>query len=242
MNTITPKIIYVYRLTADTGCAPCIFDLERKPTGVLTLACCKGGQIRNKGKADEKGIKTGLRHTIGKEYQEAIKRGEAIIYLLGIYNNTLLYFAQITKIITMAEYFAPNSKYKDRRDCIYEISPNGDFHRNDSNPGFHPKSDREQHRKDWLGEYVLISNLFAYFGNRSKAIPTNLLNILPKAQENKHYDSSSSDGKRILDEVGKHWNFQDIIQNDPHDRLGDCGNRGCGKNENNPVSKGLRHC
>lgn len=33
--------LYIYRLTDDTGFAPCVEN------GLLSLACCKGGQIRN---------------------------------------------------------------------------------------------------------------------------------------------------------------------------------------------------
>ena len=31
--------LYIYRLTSDTGLAPCVDN------GLLSLACCKGGQI-----------------------------------------------------------------------------------------------------------------------------------------------------------------------------------------------------
>lgn len=35
------KVIYAYRLVDDTGFAPCVDN------GLLSLACCKGGQVRN---------------------------------------------------------------------------------------------------------------------------------------------------------------------------------------------------
>jgi len=232
MNPIAPIIIYAYRLTDDTGCAPCIFDLNGKHTGVLTLACCKGGRINNEGKANEKEIFTGLRHSIGKDYKDAIKHGKTIVYLLGIYKNKLLYFAQVTEVITMAEYFAPNSKYRNRLDCIYDWL-NDKFSRNDNNPKFHPKNDTGRHRRDWLGNYVLISNLFAYFGKKSSAIPQNLLAILPKGQDCKNYAGDSSEGKLIMDEVSKVWNFHDIIQNEPHEHIQNCGSNKC--NKNSPV-------
>lgn len=43
--------LYIYRLTSDTGLAPCVDN------GLLSLACCKGGQIRN-----DKAIHAGLRY------------------------------------------------------------------------------------------------------------------------------------------------------------------------------------
>ena len=42
--------LYIYRLTSDTGLAPCVDN------GLLSLACCKGGQIRN-GKAIHAGLR-----------------------------------------------------------------------------------------------------------------------------------------------------------------------------------------
>ena len=240
MNPAIPNsTIYAYRLTFDTGNAPCIFDLDGKPTGILTLACCKGGQIRKSGP-----VYTGLRHTIGKNHRDEIANGQHKVYLLGIFKNELLYFAQVTEIITMSEYFATNSQYRTRLDCIYDALPNGGFQRNKNNTAFHPLSDTTQHTKDWFGGYALISDCFAYFGRESLAIPYTLLADLPKGQENSHYDGNSAVGKRILDEVKKHWNFKDLVQNKPHSFLStsSCGNRGCGRHENNPVPKGVRHC
>jgi hypothetical protein len=126
-------IIYVYRLTSDSGSAPCIYDLNGKYTGLLTLACCKGGQIRHEGEENERKIETGLRYLIGKKHQKEIADGRIDVYIMGIYKNKLLYFAKITEILTMREYFAPTSRYKNRRDYIYETLPNG-FKRNDNNP------------------------------------------------------------------------------------------------------------
>lgn len=226
-STAKKIIIYAYRLTDDTGCAPCIFDRDGNPTGTLSLACCKGGQIRNEGKHNEREIRTGLRHAIGSEHKQQIANGQVTVYVLGIYKDTLLYFAEITEIITMTDYFAPGSPYKNRLDNIYDTLPKG-FNRNDNNPAFHPKADTGRHKRDWLGVYALLSNIFAYFGRDSKAIPPNLLRFLPKGQETKHYDGDSSEGKQILDEVRKHWNFKDVIQGTPHDYNGGCGHKGCG--------------
>lgn len=52
-------IIFAYRIVDDTGFAPCVDH------NLLTLACCKGGQIRN-----GKNILTGLRYHIGKYREE----------------------------------------------------------------------------------------------------------------------------------------------------------------------------
>lgn len=133
----------------------------------------------------------------------------------------------------MAEYFGSDNKYRHRLDCIYDTLPTGDFQRNDKNPTFHAKYCACQHIRDWFGEYVIISNLFAYFGKESSAIHSNLLMWLPERQEYKSFDGNSSKDKQIvkqiMDEVGKLWNFQDIIQNRPHDDIRSCDSKGCKK-------------
>lgn len=207
---IKPFVIYAYRLTSDSGNAPCIHDLYGNTTGMLTLACCKGGQIRG-----EKGIGTGLRYAIGKMYKDAIDNKQINVYLMGIFKKTLLYFANITKITTMEDYCTPGSQYEHRKDCIYHFA-RGKFKRNSRNPSFHPKNDLDQHRRDWLGKYVLLSTHFAYWGKDSRKLPENLLQILPKFRESKSYTSESSEGKQIMRMIINQWNIKDIIQNEPH--------------------------
>lgn len=41
------SVYYIYRMTCDTGNAPCVTDINGNKTGILSLACCKGGQIRH---------------------------------------------------------------------------------------------------------------------------------------------------------------------------------------------------
>lgn len=215
MKASTKKsIIYAYRLTDDTGNAPCIFDLSLKPTRLLTLACCMGGRA-------------GMRHTIGKNYQNQIADGQTEVFVMGIFNNELLYFAQITEIVTMLDYFVPENKYRNRLDCIYDALPKGDYIRNENNPNFHSKICTKKHISDWNGEYVLISNCFAYFGRESIPMSSDLLGILPTGVGHKFYNGNFSQGIRIFDEVWMHWNFSDVIQNKPHDFPPKCNNTGC---------------
>lgn len=217
-----PFIIYAYRMTSDTGGAPCIHDLDYKPTGILTLACCKGGQIR-----DEKGIGTGLRHTIGKRHQKDIDNDLLNVYIMGIYKNSLLYFAKITKILTMEDYYSPDSQYKYRLDSIYHFA-HGKFKRNGNNAGFHSKNDPLQHRRDWLGKYVLVSTCFAYWGKNSEILPKEMLEFLPKYQESKSYRDASHEGDLIKSVIEQRWNFVDIIPNDPHMPGKTYHGKGCG--------------
>lgn len=85
------KAVYVYRLTSDTGLAPCVKN------GLLTLACCKGGQIRG-----EKVISTGLRYRIGtKRKQDGVDYSADDVYILGIFQDKMLYIAKVDNVITM---------------------------------------------------------------------------------------------------------------------------------------------
>ena len=77
------RVIFSYRVKSDTGFAPCIDN------GLFSLACCKGGQIRN-----GKNILTGVRYHIGKHW---FQHPEDEIYVLGIHKNKLLYYAKTTK-------------------------------------------------------------------------------------------------------------------------------------------------
>ena len=234
-STSKESIIYAYRLAADSGSAPCIYDLVGTPTGLLTLVCCKGGQIRQ-----GKEINWGMRHIIGKKHTKEIADGLVAVYVMGIYKNKLLYIAEITKVLSMRDYFAPNSPYKKRHDYIYDALPDElnrndipKFRRNDNNPDFHPKGKTGRHRRDWLGKYALISDCFAYFGKDCKSIPEDFLESLSIPRGYKTFKNDSPENKQVFDDVKKFlknfWNFRDIIQNEPHDYLRNQSRKGCGK-------------
>ncbi len=141
--------LYIYRLTSDTGLAPCVDN------GLLSLACCKGGQIRN-----DKAIHAGLRYRIGSMRDGAYHKTDDI-YLLGTHKNRFLYLARITNIVTMTEYFSTISK--GRIDSIYSLADTK-LVRNHHlwNEGVHV--DGKQNIRDIAGEYVLLSDDFIYLG------------------------------------------------------------------------------
>ncbi len=219
----TSFIIHAYRLTDDSGNAPCIHSLDGKQTDMLTLACCKGGQIRN-----EKGILTGLRYKIGRNHEADIANKSRDVYLMGIYKDTLLYFAQITEIVLMEDYYASDSRYKNRRDAIYDFA-DGIFTRNNHNPCFHPKNVPERHKRDQLGKYVLMSNHFAYWGKESQKIPDDIVRFLPAFRESKSYCASddAQRGMKIMNLMQERWNFKENIQNEPHSLHRTCHRKGC---------------
>lgn len=141
--------LYIYRITSDTGLAPCVDN------GLLSLACCKGGQIRN-----DKAIHAGLRYRIGSMRDGADYKTDDI-YLLGTHKSRFLYIARITNIVTMYEYFSRMSK--NRTDSIYSLA-DGKLVRNHHlwNEGVHV--DEKQNIRDIAGEYVLLSDDFIYLG------------------------------------------------------------------------------
>jgi len=95
--------LYVYRLTANVGFAPCTQD------GLLTLACCKpvirrvGGRMLRAGEIDSLWL-LGIGGV-------NLKNGEA---------NRWLYAAKVTEAVPFSEYFT-DPKYQNRKDCIYRI-------------------------------------------------------------------------------------------------------------------------
>ena len=162
--------LYIYRLTDDRGFAPCVQD------NLLTLSCCKGGQIRN-----NKPCKRGLRYNIGsKKYSDWEKDD---IYILGTFQNRFLYLAKITEVLTMTEYF---SKYHNRKDLIYDVTDNK-LIRNNHLQDQKVHTDKNQIIRDLAGEYVLLSNDYIYLGKDAKEI--DIVNQYgAKRQETKKYN------------------------------------------------------
>lgn len=201
------RIIFSYRIAYDMGFAPCIDN------NIFTLACCKGGQIRN-----GKNIITGLRYHVGQHYY---RNPVDEIYLFSIYKNSMLYYARITDVITMNEYFSTRGKsvYGDRTDQIYDAEA-GILKRNDLLPHIHPKGS-DQNEQDWNGHYVLVSRQFTYFGKNAPAIDAEILRMLPRNREVKRYADSCSEHEIIHSyAMGLIGSFQGVI-GAPHHSLYD---------------------
>lgn len=198
------KVIFAYRLMSDTGFAPCIDNNS------LTLACCKGGQIRN-----GKNIMTGLRFHVGK-HREQNPNDE--IFVLGIFKNKLLYYALVTDIMKMTEYFSPaaKSEYGNRIDHIYDTE-NGILKRNNILPQIHPKGDLQNDR-DANGVYVIASTVFTYYGSLAPPIPGEVLAVLPIAREDKKY-YENDEAFHIIDDYIKGTVFFDGIIGNPHNSI-----------------------
>ena len=130
--------IYFYKLTVDTGAAPCV------QRGVLSLAICKPM------------IRTG-----GEE-------GDLIFSFTANSldtHNRLIYAARITKKLPSGEYYE-SDKFAPRDDCIYEFQAGRYVRRKDAK--FHDKPSDLTHDlgepPDYPRAAVLLSTDFRYFG------------------------------------------------------------------------------
>jgi len=141
--------LYMYRMTDDSGLAPCV------EKGLLTLACCKGGQLRN-----GKPVHTGLRYRIGSQRDGADPKTDNV-YILGTYKNRLLYLARVTEAITMEKYY--DGRSKGRTDDIYSLI-NGGLVRNAVLRKQDVHTDPDRVIRDIAGKYVLLSRDFIYLG------------------------------------------------------------------------------
>ncbi len=203
------KAMFIYRLKCDTGFAPCV------DYGLFTLACCKGGHFRN-----GRPVRTGLRHRIG-EYRKRYRDDD--IFLLGTYGGKLLFAAEITKIMCMTDYYRSRMTDSEKRiDDIYDVNENGELVRNGRITELHSKGSDES-EKDKLGDYVLISDKFTYFGTEAKVIDE-LGELFPKNRETKTYYSGYGDEgyeeesfSRIMNYLERNKYLDLGVCADPHD-------------------------
>ena len=191
--------LFMYRLSDDTGLAPCVQD------GLFSLAVCKGGQIRN-GKI----INTGLRYWIGSRFATEYKKDK--IFILGTYHNKFLFIANISEVMTMEEYY--QGKSDNRTDNIYSYM-NGVLQRNRFlyKEGVHTQ---EQVLRDIAGKYVLLSDDYIYLGR--EAIDNNLINEYgAKTRETKEYTGKMAE--KIIKECEQ---YRDSKVHFPHNPLIRC--------------------
>lgn len=167
--------VYSYRLTTDSGFAPCVHGK------LLTLSCCKGEAMSVSGVPSNG---RSLRKIVANLLME--HKEDTDVYLLGIFNNKLLFYARITDAIKMDSYYGGNT-CKRRFDNIYTCDEKG-YHglrRNDNYPHVHPKTDEKRIMLDIAGEWVLMSDTFTYWGKKAPEIRADILDVLPKHQEHK---------------------------------------------------------
>lgn len=188
-------ILFMYRLSDDTGLAPCIHD------GLLSLAVCKGGQIRN-GKI----INTGLRYWIGSRFHTEYKNDK--VYILGTYHNKFLYLAKITEVLLMEEYYQGRSV--NRNDNLYSYKC-GDLLRNKHlyKEGIHTQ---EQVLRDKAGKYVLLSDNYIYLGKEAIYNKTIIESGAINRETKKYTDKVA---EKIIEECEKYRDNKIHLPNNP---------------------------
>ena len=122
-------IIFSYRIAYDMGFAPCI------DRNIFTLACCKGGQIRN-----GRNIMTGLRYHVGQHYY---RNPADEIYLFGIYKNSMLCKKDAVHII---HSYLQTGEILDTPEKIKKCS-------------WHPHADLDRYRSDYNALYLASEKL-----------------------------------------------------------------------------------
>ena len=195
--------VYIYRLTNDSGLAPCVEE------GLLSLAVCKGGQSRN-GKV----INTGLRYWIGNKNDVDYTNDD--VYILGIYKDRFLYLAKVTKVVSMMEYYSGLSI--GRYDDIYSVV-NGSLTRNNKLKKEEVHIGAERQVKDLAGEYVLLSDDYIYLG-RDAVLDDFISKYAPHFQETKHYDGEFAEV--IVRECRKYADGRIHLPHSPLKKGGNC--------------------
>lgn len=177
------KKIYSYRLlTNSNGIAPCVQN------GVYTLACCK----------------CDMRRVIGSQLEE---NSDNVIYVvafagnnndMGIEKNDCVYISKIEEAILYEKYFAKSTKYKKRRDNIYEYIKKPDENLKEENKEMYWKYIAKNHfheefqfqardfdiKRDKSQCYVLKSSKYRFFSYEAerKAITETLMPVFCKGQ------------------------------------------------------------
>ncbi|WP_155243702.1 hypothetical protein [Butyrivibrio fibrisolvens] len=196
--------LFIYRMTSDTGFAPCAEN------GLLSLACCKGGQIRG-----EKTINTGLRYRIGAK-KNSIDYAKDDVYIMGTYKNKMLYLAKVTSVVTMEQYYSGMSK--GRTDDIFSLK-DGKIIRNDWLKEYDVHTDPGRVLRDLAGKYVILSDDYIYLGEDAVYIESVVKNNA-KFQETKLYVDETA--KKIISDCENYRDNNTHIPNEPYIKHGGC--------------------
>ncbi len=156
---------YLYKIISDRGGAPCAPPPLRGEPHLLTLAICKPA-IRRTAQSGDRIVGIASRALEAKE---------------GYAPASVIYAGTVDQALPASRYYAPDSPYRRRPDCIYRWQENeGTFvHTGESGLHAHP----EHMRKDLGGQFsgypngrILLLRDFRYFGRDARSLPE----ILPQ--------------------------------------------------------------
>ena len=187
----TNRIVF-YKLTVDSGGAPCI---KRK---VLSLAICKRAIRRNANPGD-------IIFGFGRKKM----------------NEKLIYIAKVTKVERDGDYYSDKNRYQYREDCIYEFKGNVLHYKKDSLYHSEQDRDHDvgrpgDHREN---ANVILSNDFVYFGNSDYTAYKGKYDLVKNSIENLgpghrvYHDTNLKD--QLLDLMNSLWKKHSITSSKP---------------------------
>jgi hypothetical protein len=178
MNKSEPDI-YIYKMTADNGGAPCVFR------NLLSLAICK------------------------PKIRKSAKKGALIFGLGGRnYQERLIYIARVTDTLKGPTYYQ-RRKYARRPDCIYRVAGNAAMRKDSARyhvKSDHRKKDVGFHFEN---AFVLLSADFRYLGKKGtsdyKHQYTNLGKLIAGLKQGHRRHHSRALRKELLKLKGEIW-------------------------------------
>lgn len=202
--------LYVYKLTSDTGAAPCVCD------GLLSLAICKP-RIRASARVGD------------------LLFGFAANSLHA--DNRLIYMARVTEALPDGAYYVED-RFRARPDCIYQRQGRAFVRRGDAR--YHLRPHDLEHDLGPAPAYplarVLVSSDFRYFGAGGTAGYKLVAPRLKKTIESLTQGHRVNHGAELRDELLRLWEQRpaNAPATPPPTEAGGCGvavtrrGRGCG--------------
>ncbi|RLA06042.1 MAG: hypothetical protein DRQ51_10485 [Gammaproteobacteria bacterium] len=178
--------IFVYKMTADNGGAPCVHD------GLLSLCICK------------------------PDIRKAAKGGDWIIGMGGTsvsdLKDRVIYVAKVKDRIDGSEYYK-EQKYKNRPDCIYQF--NDEIYEYKKNAIYHDDPDCLEHdlgkkENNYDRAICLISDEFIYFGDNDKPTIDTIKDIydnLPRNYKQNHDENIFNRLNNFIMELKKEYSY-----------------------------------
>ncbi len=154
---------YLYKIISDRGGAPCAPMPQGDEPHLLTLAICKPA-IRRTAQPGDRILGIASRVLELKE---------------GYAPASVIYAGTVAEAVPAREYYAPDSPYRHRPDCVYRWQAEDDSFAHCGKSGLHAHP--EHMRKDLGGRFsgypngrVLVLRDFRYFGAGARSIPESL--------------------------------------------------------------------
>lgn len=153
---------YLYKLTSDRGGAPCAPCPKPGEPALLSLAICKPAIRRTAGPGDS---------IIGLTSRILEQRD-------GYSALSLIYTGVVSEVLDATAYYARESAFRERPDCIYRYDPESGSLLHTGETGLHADP---RHRRRDLGREgvfengrILLCRNFVYLGSAAAVLPIEL--------------------------------------------------------------------